>query len=137
MQIGNTILIAGPCVIESKEILHTVARELVRLNQKYHIRIIFKSSFDKANRTSVNSYRGPGMEKGLTMLSGIKSEFGLPILTDIHEPYQAAPVSEVADIIQIPAFLCRQTDLLAVAKTGKNNKRRNHAPHVYYCRNRN
>jgi 2-dehydro-3-deoxyphosphooctonate aldolase (KDO 8-P synthase) len=119
-QNNSPILIAGPCVIESQEILQAVARELVRLNQKHGINIIFKSSFDKANRTSLNSYRGPGMEKGLAMLADVKSKFGLHILTDIHEPYQAAPVGEVADIIQIPAFLCRQTDLLiAAAGTGK------------------
>lgn len=114
------ILIAGPCVIESAECLDVVAQELVRLNNKYNIDIIFKSSFDKANRTSINSFRGPGMEKGLQMMADIKSKYGLRLLTDIHEPYQAAPVGEVVDVLQIPAFLCRQTDLLvAAAKTGK------------------
>lgn len=114
------VFIAGPCVIESSELLGTVAQELVRLNKKYGIRIIFKSSFDKANRTSIHSYRGPGLEKGLQMLADIKSKYGLQLLTDIHESYQAAPVGEVVDVIQIPAFLCRQTDLLiAAAKTGK------------------
>lgn len=114
------IFIAGPCVIESAECLDVVAQELVRLNNKYNIDIIFKSSFDKANRTSINSFRGPGMEKGLQMMADIKSKYGLRLLTDIHESYQAAPVGEVVDVLQIPAFLCRQTDLLvAAAKTGK------------------
>ena len=114
------IFIAGPCVIESQECLDTVAQELVRLNVKYGLEIIFKASFDKANRTSITSYRGPGMEKGLQMLADIKSKYGLQLLTDIHEAYQAAPVAEVVDVLQIPAFLCRQTDLLvAAAQTGK------------------
>lgn len=114
------IFIAGPCVIESAELLDTVAQELVSINRELGTDIIFKASFDKANRTSISSFRGPGMEKGLQMLADIKSRYGLRILTDIHESYQAAPVAEVADILQIPAFLCRQTDLLvAAAKTGK------------------
>ena len=112
--------IAGPCVIESAELLDTVAQELVRINNKLGTDIIFKASFDKANRTSIHSFRGPGMDKGLQMLADIKSKYGLRLLTDIHESYQAAPVGEVVDVIQIPAFLCRQTDLLvAAAKTGK------------------
>lgn len=114
------IFIAGPCVIESMEILDEVATELVRLNQKYNLNIIFKASFDKANRTSLQSFRGPGLEKGLLMLADIKSRYKLQILTDIHESYQAEAVGQVADVLQIPAFLCRQTDLLvAAAKTGK------------------
>jgi 2-dehydro-3-deoxyphosphooctonate aldolase (KDO 8-P synthase) len=114
------IFIAGPCVIEDDDVLQQIAQKLVCLNQKYNINIIFKSSFDKANRTSINSYRGPGMEKGLAILNDIKSKYGLSILTDIHETYQAKPVGEVVDVIQIPAFLCRQTDLLmAAAQTGK------------------
>ena len=114
------IIIAGPCVIESAECLEVVAQELVRLNNKYDIDIMFKSSFDKANRTSISSFRGPGMEKGLQMMADIKSKYGLRLLTDIHESYQAAPVGDVVDVLQIPAFLCRQTDLLvAAAKTGK------------------
>lgn len=114
------VIIAGPCVIESQELLDTVAKELVSLNSKYGTDIIFKASFDKANRTSVNSFRGPGLEKGLEMLAGIKEKYGLRILTDIHESCQAEPAGQVADIIQIPAFLCRQTDLLvAAAKTGR------------------
>jgi 2-dehydro-3-deoxyphosphooctonate aldolase (KDO 8-P synthase) len=114
------IFIAGPCVIESVDILEETAKELVRLNQKYGINIIFKSSFDKANRTAISSYRGPGIDKGLMMLGDVKSKYGLSILTDIHESWQAAPAGEIADVIQIPAFLCRQTDLLiTAAKTGK------------------
>lgn len=113
-------IIAGPCVIESADCLDEVAREIVRINQKYNLDIIFKSSFDKANRTSIHSYRGPGLEKGLTMLSDIRSKYGLRLLTDIHESYQAKPAGEVVDVLQIPAFLCRQTDLLvSAAKTGK------------------
>ena len=112
--------IAGPCVIESEQLLDTVAQELVRINHEFGTDIIFKASFDKANRTSIHSFRGPGMDKGLQMLSDIKSKYGLRLLTDIHESYQAAHVGEVVDVIQIPAFLCRQTDLLvAAAKTGK------------------
>lgn len=112
--------IAGPCVIESAELLDTVAQELVRINDKLGTDIIFKASFDKANRTSIHSFRGPGMDKGLQMLADIKSKYGLRLLTDIHESWQAAPVGEVVDVIQIPAFLCRQTDLLvAAAKTGR------------------
>ena len=112
--------IAGPCVIESAELLDTVAQELVRINDKLGTDIIFKASFDKANRTSIHSFRGPGMDKGLQMLADIKSKYGLRLLTDIHESWQAKPVGEVVDVIQIPAFLCRQTDLLvAAAKTGK------------------
>ncbi|MBQ5478120.1 MAG: 3-deoxy-8-phosphooctulonate synthase, partial [Bacteroidaceae bacterium] len=97
-----------------------VAQELVRINKKYGIDIIFKASFDKANRTSISSYRGPGLEKGLQMLADVKKKYGLRLLTDIHESHQAAPAAEVVDVLQIPAFLCRQTDLLvAAAKTGK------------------
>lgn len=114
------IFIAGPCVIESAELLDTVAKELVRLHTSLGITIYFKASFDKANRTSLSSYRGPGLERGLQMLADVKSKYGLPVLTDIHESYQAMPVAEVADVLQIPAFLCRQTDLLvAAAKTGR------------------
>ena len=116
----NKVFIAGPCVIETMDVLEAVARELVRINSAHGIDIIFKASFDKANRTSISSFRGPGMEKGLQMLGDIKSKYGLRILTDIHESSQAQRVGEVADVLQIPAFLCRQTDLLvAAAKTGK------------------
>ena len=112
-------IIAGPCVIESAELLDIVAQELVRINGALGTDIIFKASFDKANRTSIRSFRGPGLERGLQMLSDVKSKYGLRLLTDIHESCQAEPVGQVCDIIQIPAFLCRQTDLLvAAAKTG-------------------
>lgn len=114
------IFIAGPCVIESAELLDTVAQKLVDINKRLGTEIIFKASFDKANRTSLTSFRGPGMERGLQMLADVKEKYGLRLLTDIHEAYQAAPVAEVVDVLQIPAFLCRQTDLLvAAAKTGK------------------
>jgi len=117
---ANPVFIAGPCVIENARLLDEVAAELVRLKEKYGVDIIFKASFDKANRTSINSFRGPGLELGLRMLGDIKSRYKLPLLTDIHECYQAEPVGKVVDVIQIPAFLCRQTDLLvAAAKTGK------------------
>lgn len=113
-------IIAGPCVIESEELLDAVARRLVEINGKYGIDIIFKASFDKANRTSIKSFRGPGIDKGLQMLADVKSKYGLRLLTDIHESWQAESVGQVVDVIQIPAFLCRQTDLLvAAAKTGK------------------
>lgn len=116
----KSLFIAGPCVIESAEILDAVATELVRLQRKYDIDVYFKASFDKANRTSLASFRGPGMERGLQMLADVRSKHGLRLLTDIHESYQAAPVAEVVDVLQIPAFLCRQTDLLvAAARTGK------------------
>lgn len=114
------LFIAGPCVIESQELLNTVAEEIVRINAKLGTDIIFKASFDKANRTSIHSFRGPGLDKGLQMLADIKERYGLRVLTDIHESYQAGPAGEVCDVLQIPAFLCRQTDLLvAAAKTGK------------------
>lgn len=114
------LFIAGPCVIESQELLNTVAEEIVRINAKLGTDIIFKASFDKANRTSIHSFRGPGLDKGLQMLADIKERYGLRILTDIHESYQTEPAGEVCDVLQIPAFLCRQTDLLvAAAKTGK------------------
>lgn len=116
----NPIFIVGPCVIESQDVMDEIARELVRLRQKYNADIYFKASFDKANRTSIHSYRGPGLEKGLQILSDIKSKYNLPLVTDIHESYQAKPAGEVVDVIQIPAFLCRQTDLLvAASQTGK------------------
>ena len=118
--VNNKTIIAGPCVIESAELLDTVAQELVRINSALGTNIIFKASFDKANRTSIHSFRGPGLEKGLQMLSDVKEKYGLQLLTDIHEAWQAAPVGQVCDVLQIPAFLCRQTDLLvAAAKTGK------------------
>ncbi len=114
------IIIAGPCVIESMEVLEVVAEKLVQLKELYGLDIIFKSSFDKANRTSISSYRGPGLEKGMQMLADIKEKYCLRILTDIHESYQAPVAGEIADVLQIPAFLCRQTDLLvAAARTGR------------------
>ena len=114
------LFIAGPCVIESAELLDCVAERLVRINRALGTDILFKASFDKANRTSIASYRGVGMERGLRMLADVRAKWGLKLLTDIHESWQAAPVGEVADVIQIPAFLCRQTDLLvAAARTGR------------------
>lgn len=116
----KTTFIAGPCVIESQDLLYTVAEKLVEINQKLEVDIIFKASFDKANRTSISSFRGPGLERGLEMLANVKSKYGLKLLTDIHESYQAEAVGQVVDVLQIPAFLCRQTDLLvAAAQTGK------------------
>ena len=114
-------VIAGPCAIENKDICFQVAEVLKDIQEKNSdIRIVFKSSFDKANRSSVYSFRGVGLDEGLKILQEVKENFNLPILTDIHETYQAKPVGEVVDIIQIPAFLCRQTDLLLeAAKTGK------------------
>ena len=112
--------IAGPCVIESADLLDAVAAKIVEINARYGVDIIFKSSFDKANRTSLSSYRGVGLDKGLQMLSDVKSKWGLKLCTDIHEAWQAAPAGEGIDVIQIPAFLCRQTDLVyAAAKTGR------------------
>ena len=113
------IFIAGPCVIESAELLDQVASKLVEINGKLGIDIIFKASFDKANRTSIGSFRGPGIDRGLQMLNDVKEKYGLRLLTDIHEAWQAEPAGQVVDVVQIPAFLCRQTDLLlAAAKTG-------------------
>ncbi len=120
MNNNQPILIAGPCVIESAELLHTVARRLVAIGHELGVEVIFKASFDKANRTSLHAFRGPGIDRGLQMLADIKSTYGLRITTDIHEAWQAQPVAEVCDILQIPAFLCRQTDLLVgAARTGR------------------
>ena len=114
------IFIAGPCVIESAEVLDTVAERIVSINNSLGTEIIFKASFDKANRTSISSYRGVGIERGLQMLADVKSKWGLKLITDIHEAWQADIAGQVVDVLQIPAFLCRQTDLLvAAAKTGK------------------
>lgn len=114
------IFITGPCVIESAQLLDTVAREVSRLACETGMTFYFKASFDKANRTSIHSYRGPGLERGLEMLAEVKAKYNLPLLTDIHESWQAKPVGEVVDVLQIPAFLCRQTDLLVeAAHTGK------------------
>jgi 2-dehydro-3-deoxyphosphooctonate aldolase (KDO 8-P synthase) len=112
--------IVGPCVIENRDVLRTVAEKVKSISERLSIPVVFKASFDKANRTSGGSFRGHGLEEGLRELEWVKREFSLPILTDIHETNQAAPVSEVADILQIPAFLCRQTDLISAAcKTGR------------------
>ena len=113
-------LIAGPCVIESEELVLSVAGRMKEITQELGIPYTFKASFDKANRTSIHSFRGPGIERGLQILRKVKDTYALPICTDIHEPWQAEKAAEVCDILQIPAFLCRQTDLLvAAAKTGK------------------
>lgn len=117
---GKFILIAGPCVIESEENVMLIAEKVKGIAERLDLDYYFKASFDKANRTSISSYRGPGIEKGLEILQKVKNTYGLKICTDIHEPWQAEKAAQVADIIQIPAFLCRQTDLLvAAAKTGK------------------
>ena len=113
-------LIAAPCVIESAELLDVVAAELKRISELFDVPVWFKASFDKANRTSIHSFRGPGLERGLQMLADVKTKYGLPLLTDVHESFQAEAAGEVVDVLQIPAFLCRQTDLLvAAARTGK------------------
>ena len=106
----NPKFIAGPCVIESAELLDAVAERLVAINRRLGTEIVFKASFDKANRTSIASFRGPGIDRGLRMLADVRAKWGLKLLTDIHEAWQAAPAGEVVDVIQIPAFLCRQTD---------------------------
>ena len=114
------IFIAGPCVIESADVLDKVAERIVDINKRLGTEIIFKASFDKANRTSISSYRGVGIERGLQMLADVKSKWGLKLITDIHEAWQAEQAGAIVDVLQIPAFLCRQTDLLvAAAKTGK------------------
>lgn len=113
-------LIAGPCVIESEKMVLSIAGQMQEITNELGIPYTFKASFDKANRTSIDSFRGSGLEKGIEILQKVKDTYGLPICTDIHESWQAEPVARVADILQIPAFLCRQTDLLvAAAKTGK------------------
>ena len=119
---GNNppLFMAGPCVIESREHALAMARTLLELRDELKINLVFKSSFDKANRSSIESFRGPGLEKGLEILRDVKKETGLPLISDIHAPEQAGPAAEVLDILQIPAFLCRQTDLIAAAaRTGK------------------
>ena len=114
------IFIAGPCSIESAELLNEVASKIYDINRNLGVDIIFKASFDKANRTSINSYRSVGLERGLQMLADVKEKWGLRLSTDIHEAWQAQPASEVIDVLQIPAFLCRQTDLVvAAANTGR------------------
>lgn len=117
---GGFFLIAGPCLLEDEDTNSIVAEEVVRVGQRFGIPVVFKASFDKANRSSIDSPRGPGLEDGLRSLERVKSRFGVPVTTDIHVPDQAATVAEVADIVQIPAFLCRQTDLVvAAARTGR------------------
>lgn len=117
---SGPFIIAGPCALESREVVMTAAKHVAEVAGRLEIPVVFKGSFDKANRTSVTSFRGPGMEAGLGMLAEVKETFGLPVVTDIHLPEQAAPVAEVADVVQIPAFLCRQTDLLVAAgETGR------------------
>lgn len=120
-QSDKLLLIAGPCSLESLDLSRRVADSLSSLQQKFPaLNIVFKGSFDKANRTSIHSQRGTGMEEGLSIFQKIKEEYGFPLLTDIHHPEQAVPVAEAIDVLQIPAFLCRQTDLLAAAaKTGR------------------
>ena len=116
----SPIFLTGPCVIENAELLDVVAQRLVEILEKLQVEVFFKASFDKANRTSLRSFRGPGLEKGLQMLADIKARYNLPLTTDIHESYQAAAAGEVIDVLQIPAFLCRQTDLLvAASQTGR------------------
>jgi 2-dehydro-3-deoxyphosphooctonate aldolase (KDO 8-P synthase) len=117
---NGLFLIAGPCVIESESLCVSVAEKLLQIEEKLSLPIVFKSSYDKANRTSGVSYRGPGLKEGLKVLKKIKQKFGLPVMTDVHSVEQVEPAAEIVDILQIPAFLCRQTDLIiAVAKTGK------------------
>ena len=112
---GSLTFIAGPCVIESRQMALDLARRLTALARRLKVGYVFKASFDKANRTSVDSFRGPGIDKGLEILAEIRAKFDVPVLTDIHEPWQAKPVAEVCDVHQIPAFLARQTDLLVAA----------------------
>jgi len=115
MRFDDFFLIAGPCVLEDDDLNLTIASALARIADDLDLPVIFKSSFDKANRSKLSSPRGPGLEEGLERLAKVKREIGLPLLTDIHEPHQAAPVAEVVDVLQIPAFLCRQTDLVVAA----------------------
>lgn len=117
---GPFALFAGMNVLESKDLALRICSEFVRVTSKLGIPYVFKASFDKANRSSIHSYRGPGLDEGLKIFEAIKAEFGVPVITDVHEPWQAAPVAEVVDVLQLPAFLARQTDLVvALAKTGK------------------
>ena len=118
---GNPfLLIGGPCVLESEELARQVAGQLKEIAQRLSISLVFKSSFDKANRTSLDSYRGPGLQEGLKILDNIRQEYQVPVISDVHETYQVEAASGVLDVLQIPAFLCRQTDLLvAAARTGK------------------
>ncbi|RMG92304.1 MAG: 3-deoxy-8-phosphooctulonate synthase [Zetaproteobacteria bacterium] len=123
LRIGNDlplVLMAGPCVIEGEDFTLRVAEDIAAIARRNEIPLIFKSSFDKANRTSSDSFRGPGLDEGLRILQRVKDELGLPVITDVHLPEQAEPVAEVCDVLQTPAFLCRQTDFIeAVARTGR------------------
>src|SRR5713101_7645613 len=121
VEVGRTLfLISGPCVIESEAHCMKMAEALKRITESLRMPFIFKASFDKANRTSVRAYRGPGIEEGLRVLANVKREIGVPVLSDVHETEQVAPAAEVLDVLQIPAFLARQTDLVvAAARTGK------------------
>ncbi len=123
IQVSNTgpfVLFGGINVLESRELALQACEEYVRVTNKLGIPYVFKASFDKANRSSIHSYRGPGLEEGLRIFEAVKAEFGVPVITDVHEPWQAQPVSEVVDVLQLPAFLARQTDLvMALAKTGR------------------
>jgi 2-dehydro-3-deoxyphosphooctonate aldolase (KDO 8-P synthase) len=112
---GGLVLIAGPCVIESRDHARFMAESLAEIASRAGAPLIFKASFDKANRSSIDSYRGPGLEAGLEILSGIRQDLGVPVITDIHDPTQAGPAAQAVDILQIPAFLCRQTDILVAA----------------------
>jgi 2-dehydro-3-deoxyphosphooctonate aldolase (KDO 8-P synthase) len=117
---GKFVLFGGINVLESKDLALRSAQEYVRVTKKLGIPYVFKGSYDKANRSSIHSYRGPGLEEGLRILEAVKAEFGVPVITDVHEPWQAQPVAEVVDVLQLPAFLARQTDLVvALAKTGR------------------
>jgi len=121
---NNLLLIAGPCVIENRDLVMGIAEEMKKATDGLPIDYVFKASFDKANRTSSSGFRGPGMEEGLKILSELKDAFEIPFITDVHLPEQCGPVSEVADYLQVPAFLCRQTDLLlSVAEAASKNKR--------------
>lgn len=118
---GPMVLVGGINVLESQDLALRACAEYVRVTRKLGIPYVFKASFDKANRSSIHSYRGPGLEEGLRMFEAVKKEFGVPVLTDVHEPWQAAPVAEVVDVLQLPAFLARQTDLVvALARTGRH-----------------
>ena len=117
---GKIFLFGGPCVIESEDLVMEIAKKMKEITEKLGIQYVFKASFDKANRSSIHSYRGPGLEKGLEILSRVKEKYGLPIVSDIHESWQCKEAATVLDVLQIPAFLCRQTDLLiAAGETGK------------------
>ena len=119
---GSLVFIAGPCVIEDLDTTLSIADRLVQLSVKHQFGLVFKASYDKANRTSLQSYRGPGLEKGLEILARVKQEFAVPVISDVHDISQVKPAAEVLDIIQVPAFLCRQTDLLvAAAQSGKQD----------------